>query len=731
MNTSITNSKKIMAMSMHGTWGHKNQPPPRTLKDFCTQLSIPQKVGKPFTAVEAAISKLSNGFILSLDNKATPEETELQKHSGITIYYKTEWRKLFNTLTIEILQKFIREEQKVEKDILLLYIISVMCRYSLVYDSTTIHQIIFKYKIYIKKHNDQLPKIVIIAATPPGKSISNCEEYMKSKLDPHISGKNLLHLFPGQSETNILSQTIIKLLNKLTNKDRSEISKNLKGWLETNPETELAQLLKTSSPTPVKIPYYKSICLCKKCKFTVSDSGIDEFLEKNHISSLRNKNNDLLLKIKPTGDLLTIGKILLYIQCHACDSLISMSSIIPKYLDMSKDEKTDESYKIAKKAKLYLYKIIEQLTKSTLDKQFPDFKCCVCLTDHLSYEQVHHNQECNHLSCICLDCNDTKTVQGRAIKGNFYLNSNYQCLGCTAFEPTGNLYIDEFNKTGGVQPGYVGRFCLECIKPFQEKPETCGVEQGNTDISLYCIDCTIQLAEYNKKIRLTVTCPNSSCNTPISRYEGCDVVECLECNIQFCYGCEYIFINPPDFEWNWTCSCLINNYSRPKQYNDKSQSTCKGSYFAYQWGRGIRMEELLPVPEPEHEPVLPQLPVPEPEHEPVLPQLPVPEPELSVPEPELSVPEPELSVPEPELPVPEPELPVPEPELPVPEPELLVPELPEPELVIRENINININIYNNIIVNNPPFQERIIDEEDIQRQILLAENMGDDFSQLY
>lgn len=668
---SKSNTKKVWAMKKHGSW-YKDQSKEKQAKNRQTlaaflpeieQQSLPKQVTQvtqvthSYTPVETAIINLSKEFILSLDSKSTEEEIELQKQSGITIYYINEWRNLFNTLDINILKKFIREEQS-DKDIILLDIIASLCKYGLVYNMETIRRIIKPYMDYLyKKNNLFLPKIIVILPTPPGKSISNCEEHMKSKLEPYITGKSLIHLFPGQSETKIPSQTIINLLNNLTNLDRIEISKNLKEWLENNPETELAKLLK-SCETPVKIPYYKSICLCKSCKFTVSDSGIDKFLEEKHISSFRHKNNEFLLKKKPTGDLLTIAKKFLYIQCHSCSKQIAVSSIIPKYLDMIKDEKPEESYKISEKAKLYLYKIIEKLTESTLVKQFPEFTCCVCLTDKLAYENIYHNQECKHTPCICLECNDSKTIQGRAIKGNFYLNSNYQCLACTAFETTGNFYIDEFNKSGGVQPGYIGRFCYQCIKPFQEKPETCGVEQETTDISLYCIDCTIHLAEYNKKIRLTVTCPNPLCNTPISRYDGCDVVGCPQCNIQFCYGCEYIFINPPSFEWNWTCSCIIENYSRPKQYNDKSQSTCEDKYIEYQSQRGI----IMPLIPPQH--VLPVL----------------------------------------------------EPELPVPEP---------------EHINININIYN-IVIENHPFQERrILDEEDIQRQILLAENMGDDFSNLY
>jgi hypothetical protein len=694
-SNSITNGNKVWAMRKHGSWYSKYTKTQSTitLADLIPTQPIPEthlsKKAQTYTPVEAALTQLGSSVILALDSNATKEELVLQEQTGFTIYYSENWRAFFTTLSTVILQKFIREEQS-DKDIEILDIIAEMCKYGLVYNSYTIRKILKPYNEYLyKKNNLHLPKIVVIQETPPGKSISNCEEHIKSKLEPTITGKSLIHLFPGESETKIPSQTIIIMLNKLTNLDRIELSKNLKGWLETNPDTELAQLLKASSSTPVKIPYYKSLCLCKKCKFTVSDSRIDEFLAKIHISSFRNKKNEFLLKKKPTdptNDLLSIAKKFLYIQCHSCSSQIAISSIIPKYLDMSKDEKTLESYKIAEEAKLYLYKIIRELTQKTLEKQFPVLSCCVCLTDNLNYDDMFKNDICNHAPCICNHCNDEKIYTGRSKRGNFYLNSNYQCLSCTAFEPTGNLFIDEFNKTGGVQPGYVGRFCSECIKPFQEKPETCGVEQGNTDISLYCIDCTIRLAEYNKKIRLTVTCPNSSCNTPISRYDGCDVVECLECNIQFCYGCEYVFINPPDFEWNWTCSCLINNYSRPKQYNDKSQSTCKGSYFAYQERRGISMEDFLPFPE---------LPVPE---------LPVPE------------------LPVPELPVPE-----------LPVPELPVPELPVPELLIRENININIiNInYINIGITNPPFQERIIDEEDIQRQILLAENMGDDFSHLY
>lgn len=117
----------------------------------------------------------------------------------------------------------------------------------------------------------------------------------------------------------------------------------------------------------------------------------------------------------------------------------------------------------------------------------------------------------------------------------------------------------------------MGRFCFGCIKPFQQQPETCGVEAGNTDISEYCIDCTIHLAEYNKKIRLSILCPNPMCKESIERYDGCDVIKCNKCETSFCYGCEYIFITPPNFNWDWICSCLIH-HTYPRQYNDKSQS---------------------------------------------------------------------------------------------------------------------------------------------------------------
>ena len=657
--------------------------------------SIHNKAGvKTYTPVESALMKLSNEFILSLDIKATEEEIVLQKESGFTIYYYNEWHNLFNSIDINILRQFIREDQ-ICKDIEILDTIAQMCKYGQLYNESTIRKTIKPYMEYLyKKNNLHLPKIVVIQATPPGKSISNCEEHIKSKLEPKISGSSLIHLFPGENESGIRSLFIIRLLNNLTNNDRLEISKNLKGWLENNPNRDLTKILKTCTQVPLKIPYYKSICLCKKCKFTVSDSGIDKFLEEITIDSTSfrlEKCPELILKTKPRGDILSIAKKFLYIQCYSCFSFIAISSIIPKYLDMSKDEKTDESYKIAEKAKLYLYKIICELSQKTLDRQFPDLTCCVCLTENLSYDSVYQNQECNHLPCICLDCNEQKYNQGIAIKGKFYENRIYQCLSCTAFEPSGNLDIDEFNKNGGVQPGYVGRFCYECIKPFQAKPETCGVEQGNTDISEYCIDCTIKLAEYNKSIRLTVNCPNPQCNTPISRYEGCDQVACLHCNTTFCYGCEYMFINPPDYEWNWTCSCLID-YRMPKKYSDKSHSTCEDKYIDFQERRGIIIPRQAPQSIQTPEPVLEPL-VPEPVLEPLVPLVPH-----------------VLGLYELEL-------------------ESTIERLPDLEPVPAVSEDINIDIIN--IINNPIFQERILDEEDIQRQILLAEDMGDNIFNLY
>ena len=95
----------------------------------------------------------------------------------------------------------------------------------------------------------------------------------------------------------------------------------------------------------------------------------------------------------------------------------------------------------------YLYKIIIKLAEVTFLNQFPKpDMCMMCLDDDLEYDNMYTNQDCKHNPCICLDCNDKKTVIGSAKKGNMYMNSNYQCLGCMQFEPTGNIYIDEFNK---------------------------------------------------------------------------------------------------------------------------------------------------------------------------------------------------------------------------------------------------------------------------------------------
>ena len=126
-------------------------------------------------------------------------------------------------------------------------------------------------------------------------------------------------------------------------------------------------------------------------------------------------------------------------------------------------------------------------------------------------------------------------------------------------------------------------------------------------MSLHCVDCTILLAEYNKRIRLEVKCPNLTCNVPIKREAGCDVINCPQCNIQFCYGCEYIFNSPPNYEWNWTCSCLINNL-HPKQYNDKEQSMCEEKYIEFQERRGIIIQPLLPPQLPEVA-ILPVVPI--------------------------------------------------------------------------------------------------------------------------
>jgi len=562
-----------------------HKPPISTLSDF-----IPSKEGKSKdrdTLVNVMKTQIGN-IILSSDTKdSSGEESKLQKQSCITILYKGKWNTLMICLN-DILMQFPRDKQKPE-DVQLLDIIADMCKYGIKYEESIMQSILEPYKKYLHEHAHlQLPRIVVIQATPPGKSIRNCVEYINSKLYPHISGKDLITLFPGQMQTKIKSTIIITLLNVLENKDRYAISQNLKGWLETNPDSEIFKLLAKSGYKPCHIPYYKSICLCSSCKFTVSDFEIDIWLGSEHKTSFRNKSKTYLLKDKPIkGTLLNIAKQYLYIECE-CSNHIPISSIIPKYLDMSKDDKDDERYKISPKAKTHLYEIIENLTKSTLLKQYPKELDCYACCNTKEYKFMHTNKYCLHLPCICIDCKSQLFINGIAKIGSFYVNSNYQCVQCLKFEDTGNKHIDNFNKSGGVQPGYIGRFCYECIKPFQAKPTTCSVEQSTNDIPLYCIECTINLAKYNEKIRLTVNCPNKACNNPISRYEGCDVVECPKCTTQFCYGCEYIFINPPNFDWAWTCSCIIDSlHNFPQQYTDKSNSFCEDNYIDYQKRRGI------------------------------------------------------------------------------------------------------------------------------------------------
>ena len=712
-----SNQNRIWAMIKH-----RNK-----FEDQLTKQTVKAKLGPelssepiPITIYStfiSAIRALGKNIILSSDKKPiafTEEEKDILKlskdNNGTVIYFVDEWFNFFTLLARIVLEEKTRIPTSdithithlSNKDSLLFNILEKMSSLNYVYDEQTIEHTLRRYKTYLGKHT-YLPHIISIPATPPGKSIPNYMEHIKDKLVVNMTGKKLIHLFPGESESKIPSSIIIHELNKLTKKDRLDISTDLKGWLKQNPGSRLSIMFnpEVAPGTPqiplVKIPYYKSFCICKNCKYTVSDSGIDTYLEsQNHIASFRiinKQSTNGLLRTKPQGSLLYIAKKFLYIQCPSCAEHIAISSIIPKYLGVFKDIKDKD----------YIYTIFEKLAEATLIKQYPDLSCCVCLTDTLSYEHVHQNQECKHEPCICLDCNDAKTVQGRAIKGNLYVNSNYQCMACTAFEPTGNPDIDEFNKNGGVQPGYVGRFCYECNKPFQQKPETCGVEQGNTDIPLYCIDCTIALAEYNTKIRLTVTCPNPQCNTPISRYEGCDVVQCSNenCNIQFCYGCEYIFNNAPTFEWYWECSCVIR-YVNPRQYNDKSHSTCEDKYIRYMEGRGIIIQPLQPIPGPA------QLPEPAQLYGPA--QLPIPEitiPDLDGPE----IPVPEVAVPEVAVPEPGPE--------------------PENNDIIINIININYNYINSGVVANPPIQDIVNNEDDIQRQILLAMQFDDDFSHLY
>ena len=657
--------KKIWAQVKHGKW-FKNKS--KLELELAHKAQSPKaQIGNKYSPFVMDIIALGDKHILSSDKKPTnltEEEIKLLKESKdknkIHVYFADEWFTFFNLLANVVLKHrpYLVNVDMEDKDCELFHILLKMCSLEQNYTDLTIEFKLKKYNLYMnRKNHTYLPLIISIPPTPPGKSTPNYIVHIKSSIEPKIKGESLLHLFPGSKETGVDSSVLIDLLNTLPTTDKIEISKNLKGWVKTNPDHTLSVMLLKSG----KIPYYSSFCICKKCKYLVSDSEIDKFLESPLLmASLRRKDDsNIILKQKPANKILDIAKNFLYIACPSpsCSEYISASSIIPKYLGVFKDVKVKE----------FIYKIFVNLAEKCLLSQFPELSCCVCLTDKLTFDSMFQNQECKHLPCICLECNDAKINKGLPQKGQFYVNSDYQCLACTAFEPTGNPSIDTFNKNGGVQQGYVGRFCMECVKPFQQKPETCGVEQGNTDIPEYCIDCIIRLAEYNKKIRLTVTCPNLKCNTPISRYDGCDVVECPQCNTQFCYGCEYIFVEPPTFEWNWTCSCIIDHYyyySGPKQYNDKSHSVCEDRYIEYQSRRGISIPRL-------------QLRL--------LPQ-------------------------EPELPVPELVIPVPEVVLPVPEAEI-------------EHTNINIF---NISVANPLLQERVNDEDDIQRQILLSMQYEDE-----
>ena len=714
----ITNRNRMWAMQNHGSWFKLEQK--KTLLQNKPKTNLGEYMAQPLKTIQSKedinispfvreLQKFGKEIILSNDDKITLPiyeklKSENPEYANYSIFYTNEWEQLFLLFINNILFKFDRLKLNI-KDNELYIIIQTMCRLGFVYDKRTIRNIINPYLKYINKYSNlYLPTIIFIEATPCGKSILNYIEHIESKIVSHISGKSLIYLFPGEDETKIPSRIIINLLNDLTNYDRIEIKDNLKEWFKNNPDNELTKLLtKSSSSVSITIPYYKSLCLCKNCKFTVSDSKMNEFLEGNHDASFRNKKKDNkdvndytnIMKIKPRGEILSIAKKFLYIKCHSCDNNISISSIITKYLDVSKDNKYDdkddakhnEIYKLDDKYKLYIYKIIKKLAEETLIKQFPELTCVVCLEENLDYLNVSYNPTCKHPPCICLECYYKKVKDGNPVKGNFYKNSNYQCLGCTLFEETGNRYIDEFNANGGVQSGYIGRFCYECIKPFQAQPETCGVEEGNTDIPLYCIDCTIYLAEYNKKIRLTVNCPNKACATEISRYEGCDIVECPKCHIQFCYGCEYIFINPPVYEWFWKCSCVIE-HARPRQYNEKSQSLCEEKYIDFQRRRGVIIHPTLPELHPVLNPVLnPIIPV-------LHPALPVLQ----------NIMEDEDILPELEE---------------LEEPEDILPNLVEIHSIIGEPI-IHVHIF-----------ERVLNEDDIQQQILLAENMGEDFSQLY
>jgi hypothetical protein len=162
----------------------------------------------------------------------------------------------------------------------------------------------------------------------------------------------------------------------------------------------------------------------------------------------------------------------------------------------------------------------------------------------------------------------------RSEKDNFWSKFWSKCIQQGFPHPNVMNGIIEFMKNGGIKDKHNGRFCNRCCIPFQE-PTSCDAEDSRA--SLTCPKCTIWLAERNHRIRLFIYCPNSECGIMLQREDGCDVIKCTGCYTQFCFGCSVIFPKPPSYEWNWRCSCLIEDTS-PREYSD-NPSRCLEFYY--------------------------------------------------------------------------------------------------------------------------------------------------------
>lgn len=529
------------------------------------------------------------GYILSSDNRPIDGHLsfKMQDKLGINgkagrVYYKDEWHELFIWFQSNISIKMTANSEERQ----IWNIIKSMCLsldlgpkyYSIFYNNfRTLKNLSKSYLKFRNIYSNKYPNFIFQIATPSGNFNqytgepltvldNNIVSYLsKYQIFPNIDGENLLHLFSDEANMGISTFTLRNFLRSLTRKDRYEISIDLRAWLVKNPG-----ILKTPKKWTIPNSYNYSIKICKNCHTMYSQSNFRKFLAsadhnmvlaerlgngKPNLSQLQNKPNTDYMDDKKKYE---FAKDYLYIICKCCgNTKISMESLITKFSQNNIDTQ-------------YVIDITLKLLEKTIEKQFPNISCVICLEEDLHPSNTYKTKDCTHKACMCFDCRNIIYLQGLPEKGKLIQNCNYQCPCCFKFEITGYELLDKFLENGGVHSGYSGRFCTRCMDPFEEK-ESCGGE--SVELSLYCHPCSDMIMKNNLSMRQFVICPKIECGIAIAREDNtCDLMECRICRTQFCYGCNFIFRY--DAEVDWTCSCMLLPRTDPREYKDPSLSTC-------------------------------------------------------------------------------------------------------------------------------------------------------------